>query len=177
MKIVAQQKFSIAVVTVGAGILSLTAGILGPFLIHDAVWFLAAWSVWLVVCGTFVMTIGVTSWRPGGVAIAFDDHGIHWHSPAIKNAHRFIPWTDVLGARLIRISDGDDDAAEAVILALRDDAPNPMGSRWAQRLAKELRERVGDSIPENAVFFQDNRWVWNPSEVAREIRERVGDAD
>jgi hypothetical protein len=120
-----------------------------------------------------VTTIGVASWCPDGVALAFDEHGIHWHAPVLRKPQRFIPWKDVAGALVLASSEEDADPSEAVVLCLHDHAPNPMGARWSGWLSQELRRRFGDSIPANVLFLGDDRWTWNPSEVAQAVCERI----
>ena len=173
MKIVARQKRSMFIATVGGGTLAIVAGIAGPFFLQIPASFTALLSAWFVIAGAIIVTVGVAARRPDGVALAFDEDGIHWQSPVLRNPRRFISWRDVVAAHVVACSEEDGGSSEGIILCLRDHGSNPMGAQWSERLSQELRERFGKSIPANVVLFQDDRWVWTPSETVREIRERI----
>lgn len=178
--VVAKKRISGLIEPLLVGGVCFAVAIFMPWLAKPIIWPDIGLRIWFCLGGSFFILAGIKGWRPQGIGLVFTPVGIQWHmSKWFPLGPRVAAWRwdEIVNARLVAWRDEYDDEEVGVLLELKPDVPHPFSPKWAKWWSTELTKRFGGPISENALLLEDDKWDWNPEEVARWINESSGDLE
>jgi hypothetical protein len=173
--VVAKKRISGLVEPLLAGGVCFAVAILMPWLAQPIIWPDIGLRVWFCLGGSIFVWAGIKGWRPQGAGLVFTADGIRWNMPTFGSKVPAWQWDQIAGARLVSWRDEYNDEEFGVLIELKPDVPHPFGPKWAKWSSKELSKRFGETIAGTAVLLYDDKWDWNPEQVAQWINESASD--
>lgn len=130
-----------------------------------------AFGLWLsgtvfVLPAVVVAAAGALGYSPGNVVLAANDRGLTYRVLPFRVD---VPWSEVLGAEIQMLDDGDGDRRPSLIVGIRNRDRIVVEGRFSTCVLSRRRLRATPKWEQTLWLGDNSSWKWDPEEVCRII--------